>query len=227
MLSVEIDGGVELRDSMRRFTPDLAANLDKEMNDALYPIVRRARGFVPATAPLSRWEKASRNKTGNFPWYNAMEIRKGIDFTTEGTAPNKRGFSYAASIYNNTAAGSIYETAGRRNPNGRKQSPFTNYYGKEGEVLGQKRSFNKRQSMSNNPNAGRQFIAAMPPLYKSERVKGQSGRRSKKFDGRLIFRAWGEDQGRANSAVLTAIDKSVRAFHARTNNRIKTRNRVA
>ena len=81
--------------------------------------------------------------------------------------------------------------------------------------------------MSNNPNAGRQFIAAMPPLYKSERIKGQSGRRTKKFDGRLIFRAWGEDQGRANSAVLTAIDKSVRAFHARTNNRIKTRNRVA
>ena len=215
MLSVEIDGGVELRDSMRRFTPDLAANMEKEIDDALYPIVRRARGFVPAVAPLSRWEKASRNKTGRFPWYNAMEIRQGIESSTDGTKPNRKGFAYAAAIYNRTAAGSILETAGRKNPNGRKQSPWGNYYGDKGQVLGQKRSFNKKQSMSNNPNAGRQFIAAMPPLYKSERIKGQSGRRSKKFDGRLIFRAWGEDQGRSNAAVLIAIDKTVKQFKSR------------
>ena len=74
MASVEIDGGVELRKAMKKFAPDLAANLEKEMNDALYPIVRRARGFVPATAPLSRWEIYSREKKGRFPWYNAMEI---------------------------------------------------------------------------------------------------------------------------------------------------------
>lgn len=215
MPSVEIDGGVELRKAMKKFAPDLAANLEKEMNDALYPIVRRARGFVPSAAPLSRWEKASQRKTGKFPWYNAMEIRQGIRHITEGSEPNRKGFAYAAQIVNETAAGSIYETAGRRNPNGRKQSPFTNYYGKQGEVLGQKRSFNKRQSMSNNPNASRQFIAAMPPLYKTDRVKGQSGRRNKKMDGRLIFRAWGEDQGRANAAVLTSIDKAVRQFKNR------------
>ena len=201
MASVEIDGGVELRKAMKKFAPDLAANLEKEMNDALYPIARKARGFVPATAPLSRWEIYSREKKGRFPWYNAMEIRQGIKHITEGSEPNRKGFAYAAQIVNTTAAGSIYETAGRKNPNGRKPAP--------------KNNTSKRYSQSANPNAGRQFISALPPLYKTDRVKGQSGRRNRKMDGRLIFRAWGEDQGRANAAVLTSIDKAVRQFKNR------------
>jgi hypothetical protein len=215
MPSVEIDGAVELREAMRKFAPDLADNLEKEMNKALFPIVAKARGFVPAVAPLSKWDLYSRQRKGSFPWYDAIEIKNGINFSTEGTSPNRKGFAYAATIYNASPAGSIYETAGRKNPNGRKQSPRVNYYDKSGNVLGQKRSFNKRLSMSDNPNAGRQFISAMPPLYKVNRMKGQSGRLSRKMNGRLIFRAWGEDQGRAAGAINTALDGSIRQFKNR------------
>lgn len=232
MLSVEIDGAVELRDAMARFTPDLAKNLDEDMRAALRPIVRKARGFVPANAPLTQWNIYSNEQKGRFPWFNSLEIRRGIFETTETPKANRKGFSYAASIINSTAGGGIYETAGRRNPNGRKQAPMANVYTDAGtsnaRFSGKRiRSGTKNQSRSNNPNAGKQFIDAMPPLYKSERVKGQSGRRTKRFDGRLIFRAWGEDQGRANNAILTALDSSIKKFHARTNNRHKTVKRVA
>ena len=224
MLSVEIDGGVELRSAMKRFTPDLAKQLDDEMRAALRPIVRKARGFVPAEAPLTQWNIYSQEQKGRFPWFNSLEVRRGIYETTETPAPNRKGFSYAASILNTTAGGGIYETAGRKNPNGRKQAPMADVYTDAGtpraRLSGKRiRSGTKNQSRSNNPNAGKQFINAMPPLYKSERVKGQSGRRTKRFDGRLIFRAWGEDQGRANNAALFAVDKAIKQFHARTRNR--------
>lgn len=231
MLSVEIDGAVELRDAMTRFTPDLAKNLDEDMRAALRPIVRKARGFVPAQAPLTNWNIYSQEQKGRFPWFNSLEIRRGIVETTETPAANRKGFSYAASILNTTAGGAIYETAGRKNPNGRKQNPIVAYAVKTGPYTqtfgGYRRDTNKKLSSSNNPNAGKQFINAMPPLYKSGRVKGQSGRRTKRFDGRLIFRAWGEDQGRANNAVLTALDSSIKQFHTRTKNKHKTVKRVA
>lgn len=232
MLSVEIDGAVELRDAITRFTPDLANNMDTEIRDALRPIVRKARGFVPTQAPLTNWNIYSQERKGRFPWFNSLEIRAGIFQTTETPAPNRRGFSYAASIMNSTAGGAIYETAGRKNPNGRKQSPMVKHYTDAGTPAARFegnyiRSSNKKMSMSNNPNAGRQFIAAMGPLYKVARQKGQSGRVSKKFNGRLIYRAWGEDQGRANGAVLTSIDKTIKTFHARTGRKHKTIRRAA
>ncbi len=49
----------------------------------------------------------------------------------------------------------------------------------------------------------------MPELYIAQRQAGQRGRSSRKMNGRLIFRAWGEDQGRTNAAVVKAIEKSV------------------
>lgn len=222
MLSAEIDGAVELREAMHKFTPDLANNLENEMAKALQPIVTKARGLVPNAAPLSNWQRYSMLHKGKFPIFNANEIRRGIYSSTTPTQPNRKGFSYAAQIVNSTAAGAIYETAGRKNPNGRKQnkmvayavktSPFTQEFG------GYRRDTNKKYSSSSNPNAGKQFIDSLPELYKTERIKGQVGRRSRKSDGRLIFKAWGQNQGRVNSAVLTALDTSIKEFHARTNN---------
>jgi hypothetical protein len=49
----------------------------------------------------------------------------------------------------------------------------------------------------------------MGEMYKAQRAQGQGGRVSRKMNGRLIFRAWGEDQGKVNARVLKAIEKSV------------------
>lgn len=34
--------------------------------------------------------------------------------------------------------------------------------------------------------------------------------------GRVIYRAWEEDQGKAQDAVMRAIDKAIRAFEVRS-----------
>lgn len=227
MPSVEIDGAVELREAMRKFTPDLAHNLETFMLNALNPIVRKARGFAPVDAPLTQWGIYSAKRIGRFPWYNAIEVRSGIYATTNPSIPNRRGFSYAASIVNTTAAGSIYETAGRKNPNGRKQAPMVNIYDNAGTPRAtfsgkRERQSGKRYSQSDNPNAGKQFIDALGPLYKVSRMKGQSGKLSRKMNGRLIYRAWGEDQGRVNGAILSTIDKTLKDFNNRTAYRFKT-----
>jgi hypothetical protein len=74
------------------------------------------------------------------------------------------------------------------------------------------RSGNKGQSMSNNPNAGQQFIDAMNRTGRIvdayQRAEGQAGRVSRKLKGRAIFRAWAEDQGKATAAVIKAIETS-------------------
>jgi hypothetical protein len=83
------------------------------------------------------------------------------------------------------------------------------------------RSGSKGQSLSNNPNAGRQFIDAMNTTGKIvdayQRGAGQAGRASRKMKGRAIFRAWKEDEGKATAAVIKAIEKSRDKLEARVN----------
>ena len=55
MLSAELDGAVELRKAMHKFTPNLANNLEAYMAHALRPIVNKARGEVLSEAPLTKW----------------------------------------------------------------------------------------------------------------------------------------------------------------------------
>jgi hypothetical protein len=95
-----------------------------------------------------------------------------------------------AKITNKSAAGAIYETAGRNGP-----QPWV------GPKAG---GASNKVSRSVNPDAGAQFIENLPELTSS--LKGR---------GRLIFKAWAQDQGKAEGAGLTAIDKITREFNAR------------
>ena len=110
MLSAELDGAVELRKAMHKFTPNLANNLEAYMAHALKPIVSKAKGKVPNEAPLSTWALYSREKKGRFPFYNSADIKAGIEASTEPTKPNRKGFAYAAEVVNSTVVGSIIET---------------------------------------------------------------------------------------------------------------------
>jgi hypothetical protein len=94
-----------------------------------------------------------------------------------------------ATITNKSAAGAIYETAGRNGP-----QPWV------GPKAG---GASKKVSRSVNPKAGATFIENLPELTSS--LKGR---------GRLIFKAWAQDQGKAESAARTAIDKTTKAFNA-------------
>jgi len=128
-----------------------------------------------------------------------------LGYSTTTTKPNKRGFRSLATIFNKSAAGAIYETAGRKNPSGlppaQREKKFKNGQFSMGWQSG--RDVNK----SANPNAGRQFIDALPPLVDSQQ-SNSAGRRTRKTKGRLLFRAWAEDQGRTTAAVVKAIQSA-------------------
>ena len=189
-MRIEIRGNADLRKAMRRFTPDLEKALRKEIGNALRPVVRDAKGFVPAVSPMSGWAGRSFNE-GKFPTFNAGVMKTGIKYSATPSKINAEGFSSMASVQNNSRVGAIYEGAGRANPNGQ---PW----------VGPKGPAGNKYSHSRNPKAGEQFIANLPPLVGS--LKGR---------GRLIYRAWANNKGKAEGAVNKAIDTAITQFRAR------------
>jgi hypothetical protein len=206
-MATELKGASQLRYALRNFEPDLAKETQKNMASALKPIVVKARGYIPTDSPLRGWTPRSFSES-NFPFFNSSLMRRGISYRTSPTKPNRRGWIYAASIFNKSASGAIYETAGRKNPDGREKAP-----------KGTPRT-NKHYSHSNNPRAGALFIAglerASPMAQGSTKYTREgSGRRGRYMKGRAIFRAWAEDNGKVTTAVTKAIEAAAMEFRAR------------
>lgn len=212
-MPASVKGGIELRKALKQFTPDLAKETQKEIAAILKPISNKARGFIPSTTPLSGWAKSSPTKWGTDRVWSTGEAKRGIGYKTTPSRPNRSGWRSLARIVNASAAGAIYETAGRLNPQGRPQAPRVQVVALRHENYGKfVRSGSKGQSLSNNPNAGQQFIDSMNRTGKIvdayQRAEGQAGRASRKMKGRAIFRAWKEDEGKATAAVIKAIESS-------------------
>ena len=202
-MPVELEGAVALRKALQKHTPELAKETQKEIAGHLRKVVNRARGFVPADSPLSGWS----NPVGEWEYraFSAGIIKRGLGYSTAPTKPNKRGFRSLATIFNKSAAGAIYETAGRKNPNGLPPSQRVKKY-RNGQFV-MERATGRDVNNSANPNAGRQFIGSLPPLVDSQQ-SNTPGRRTRKTKGRLMFRAWAEDQGKTTAAVVKAIQSA-------------------
>jgi hypothetical protein len=202
-MPVELDNAVALRKALKQYTPDLAKETQKEIAGHLRKVVSRARGFVPSESPLSGWA----NPVGEWEYraFNSGIMKKGLGYSTTPTKPNKRGFRSLATIFNKSAAGAIYETAGRKTPAGLPAAQRVQKY-RGGKFITEWQG-GKDVNKSANPNAGRQFIAALPPLVDSQQ-SNSAGRRTRKTKGRLLFRAWAEDQGRTTAAVVAAIQSA-------------------
>lgn len=206
-MPVELDNAVALSKALKNYAPDLAKETQKEIAGHLRKVVNQARGFVPAQSPLSGWG----NQTGIWEYraFNAGIMKRGIGYSTTPTKPNKRGFRSLATIFNKSAAGAIYETAGRKNPQGMPPAQRVKKY-RNGQFI-QEWQLDKTVNKSANPNAGRQFINALPPLVDSQQ-SSSAGRRTRKTKGRLMFRAWAQDQGRTTAAVVKAIQNANMTF---------------
>jgi hypothetical protein len=218
-MPVELKGADNLRKALKKFEPDLAKATTKQMAAALKPITNKARGFMPATGSmLSGWTSASSSTEStnyrHFPKYDQTEAKRGVKYSTSPSKPNKRGFVSLARIVNTSAGGAIYETAGRKNANGQPSQASTR--GVFSDYIDTSNKVNK----SLNPNAGKQFIAranALGNLVNARpRQQGQAGRSTRKMTGRVIFRAFAEDQGRVTAAVVKAISNSAIEFKAKT-----------
>ena len=212
-MPVEVRGALELRKAIKKFSPDLAKETRKELATLLAPIVKTARGFIPGDAPLSGWGRSA-TTTGKFPIWDSKAAKSGIGYKTSPSKPNKQGFKALARIVNVSAAGTIYETAGRVNPGGRPQSTTItkkkSYY-----EYSYTRSGTRKESNSTNPQAGKQFIDAINSdgLIVDANNQTGAGKRSRKMKGRAIFKAWANDGGKTNAAVLKAIEGSKIKFY--------------
>jgi len=193
-MPVEVKGVMALRKALNAYAPDLAKELTTEITKSLKVIQKSARGFVPNNAPggLYNWQfDASRKitaqnsmfKTFNdkgrvrfFPLYNATEIKRGIVYRTGYSKPNSKGFRSLFRVKNMSAAGAIYETAGRINPSG--VTPQGARFVQQGPIYGRKRN-------------------------------GQDMR------GRVLYRAWEQDEGRSTVAIFKAIEQTRLKFEKR------------
>lgn len=193
-MPIEVVGLREALKAMRKLQPDLEKELKTEIKGLLNPIVKEAKSYVPTSiAGLSNWTFAgSSNKinaqtsmfrVGRFPKFNAAAVRAGIKAEVFPSKPNLKGFVSLVRIVNQSAAGAIYETAGRAHPDGQ---PWN------------KKSGSHRYSHSLNPDAGRHFVHSLIGPMAGEG----------KTRGRLIYRAWNQNQGRAIGAVMAAIEKT-------------------
>ena len=203
-MPVEVKGVIALRKALNAYAPDLAKELTAEITKSLKVIQKDARGFIPSMAPnnLYNWNdqakgrqitaKTSMFRTFNtegrlrmFPLYNAAEIKRGIVYRTGYGKPNARGFRSLFRVRNKSAAGAIYETAGRTHPNG------------------------DPRSKSNNPNAGARFVQ-QGPLYGRKKAGAGGDMR-----GRAIFRAWEQDEGKQLVHIMQAIENTRVKFNKR------------
>jgi hypothetical protein len=199
-MPTEVKGLIELKKALKDYAPNLATQLDDQMGLALGGVVKKAQSYVPASSPLSNWSYRKRTefftnaegkKVRKFPLYNSARIVKDIQYSGTPRRANKNGFKAVYYIINKSAAGAIYETAGRKKIDGQY------WVGRKGDPS------DHTVSHSNNKNAGKQFIDSMGDLYQGNLES--STKRGRYMKGRLIFRAWAEDGGKANAAALTAI----------------------
>jgi len=215
-MPTEVKGALALRKALKNFAPDLAKETQKELGNLLRPITNKARGFIPSQAPISGWARNSSTIWGTDRRWSSGKAKRYIGFKTTPSKPNRQGFRALARIVNASAAGAIYETAGRKNPQGREQAPMAKVVRESQANYGKMiRSGTKEQSRSNNPQAGAQFIEAMNqfgPIVDANNQTG-AGRRSRKMKGRAIFRAWAEDGGKTNAAIIKAIENSKVKFY--------------
>ena len=167
-MPTELKGANALRKALKQFSPDLDKETRDEMVGFLKPLVKKARGYMPANSSLpSGWVGTS--EPGRFPKYDASIARRGVGYKLTPTKPNRQGWIQTVSIHNKTAAGVIYEWAGRKSSS--------------------------------------KFVSNLPGTMTG----------SGKMQGRAMFKAYDQDEGKAKVGVIKALEKAAAKFNAKGN----------
>ena len=186
-MPTEVKGVIELRKALIKFAPDLAKELTKEITASLKVIQKSARGFVPNTAPgnLYNWDKVAVKEPKTFN--TSGRVRP---FPRYDSATIKKGIVYRTGYGKPNSKGfrSLFRV--------KNSSAVGSIYEKAGRLEGQQRT-----------PQGERFIQ-QGPLYGSKKM-GQDMR------GRVLYRAWEQDQGKQLNAIFKAIEKADKAFKSR------------
>lgn len=140
-MPVKLQGATALRKALAVVEPTLAKETSKEIASFLKPVVRQARGYMPSNEQIISGWLVRPNATGRWAErsYDASVARRGITYKATPSRVNRQGFSALASIFNKSAAGAIYETAGRKSGLNGNFSPRLG-----GEIKGDKQKMQGR-----------------------------------------------------------------------------------
>jgi hypothetical protein len=116
---VVFTGIKETLDALAAFDKDAVKRFNKVINDELSSAQSSARGFVPLDPPMSGWRttdaaKPTSTRGGKgWPGWNAGAIQAGIVKTKAQGKVRGDYTTSAGALKNNSAAGAIFEVAGR------------------------------------------------------------------------------------------------------------------
>lgn len=209
-------------------------DLHNRIKTAIDPLMRLVAAKSKAEVPnnnevLSGWSKPISPNIGYkpFPKYDAATVKAGIGYNVGDNQQFKNGFKVSNYVYNVSAPGRIYETAGRKNPQGRApfrqidpsrpNTTFGPVQGFEGKARAKEYTYNRstREYSSNNPFAGYQFVTALPPLATQPKIKGVRGG-GRKTKGRLIYKVWSKDSVKVYDAIMNSINATAIHFNKST-----------
>ena len=189
-MPVVVNGVREFLKAIDDIDEDMYKNVRASLKQPMVKTATKAKQYMPAEQHvLSGWLKKAEPQEGQrrpFPAYDQATARAGIKYKLGPNKKNRKGYSVYNYVSNESAPGAIYETAGRKTT------------GAQGASL--------------NPNAGIQFIAALPQVEDAT-MAGAVGRRGRKNKGRAIYKAWKEEQGDAYKGIEQAINEAIFQYY--------------
>jgi hypothetical protein len=223
-MPVEIVGVKDVLNGLTFIDEDMYRRVKLAVEPVMKGVEAKAKGFVVSNSDvLSGWAKpiSSTVDYRPFPKYDSATVRGGIGYKEGQNRRFSNGYTVESYVYNISAAGRIYETAGRLNPQGR--APFTSVAEGGGTMAfkqsGSRKSRSTSAYSSNNPFAGYQFVTDLPTLTSQPKVKGARGG-GRKTKGRLIYKAWAQDSGDIYGVIVKAINATATHFNKTTDKKV-------
>ena len=186
-MPVEVKGVVALRKALNAYAPDLAKQLTAEITVSLKVIQKTARGFVPNQAPggLYNWQfNADRKITARSSMFNT--------FNTTGRV---RFFP----LYNATEIkrGIVYRTGyGKPNSKGFRSLFRVKNMNAAGAIY----EWAGRINPGGITPQGARFVQ-QGPIYGRKRANSD-------MRGRVLYRAYEQEEGNQTKAIFAAIEKA-------------------
>ena len=189
-MPVVVNGVREFLKAIDQLDDDMFKNVKASLKTPMIKVANRSKAEFPSNQNvLSGWLKQAEPQEGQrrpFPAYDQSQARAGIKYKLGPNKKNRSGYSVYNYVSNESAAGAIYETAGRKTT------------GSQGASL--------------NPDAGVQFIQALPNVVDAT-MAGSVGRRGRKNKGRVIYKVWKEEQGEVYANLKKALDDAIFAYY--------------
>jgi len=119
-MPVNVSGVKQLQKAMRDVEPSLNKQMSKDIKAVMLIVRDKARGYLPGqNEVLSGWGKGTASiGTINyraFPAYDYTLAKSKVQYSAGQNKSNRSGYRAAFYVYNNSAPGAIFETAGRKN----------------------------------------------------------------------------------------------------------------